>query len=239
MAWNEIAKSAIDFIEKVLERASLWFWLGVAAVALLVADSRGVIPLHQLTSPQTGLKAALVILACLWLNALAVHRPLLQGASALRKRLATRRERWRRNRRASRVASRAAATLRQLLGTRCLERRWLLWFISECEERGEHLLYGTVLHDEEFKGARSLFNLGLLHRTGDNESAFVFLHKKLGEAFYAWLEDDEALRQEIEAEKVKIQQQGRAALTEELPRFATERFFRRLRIDERPVADSE
>ena len=229
MAWKDLADSALKFAEKVLNDASLWFWLGVAAVALLFADSRGLIPLSRtIAEPRVGLTAVLVVVVALWLNALKVHRPLGRAASAVRGSIKDRQEKWALARRAARVAPGAETTLGDLLRTRCLERRWLLWFIAQLEGDPNLLLpYGTVLNDDEFEGARSLFTLGLLHRTGDNASALVFVHKQLWKAYASAIASDEALARQLQSERHDIESKGRDALKEQLPRYATERFFRR------------
>jgi hypothetical protein len=228
MAWKDILDSGLKFAEKVLADASLWFWLGVAIVVLLVADSRGLIPLGQaIAQPRVGLTIGLVVIGSLWLNALDVHRPLGRAATAAREWVAERRARFVRERQAGRVRPGTEETLRDLLRTRCRERRWFLWFVTESERDPNLLLpYGTILTDEEFVGARSLLKHGLLHRTGDSDSALVFVHKRLHDVYKTAIAQDPALAQELATENDLISNRGRQSLREELPSYATERFFR-------------
>jgi hypothetical protein len=228
MAWKEILDSGLKFVEKALGDASLWFWLGVAIVALIVADSLGLIPLGQaIAQPRVGLAIGLVLVVSLWLNALEVHRPVACAATAARKWVAERRARFVRERQARRVQLGSEETLRDLLRTRCREHRWFLWYIAEHEGNPNPLLpYETILYDEEFAGARSLLKLGLLHRTGDDLTALVFIHKRLYGVYKAAIAEDLTLVQDLDAEMKLIRAQGRSTLREELPAYATERFFR-------------
>ena len=135
-------------------------------------------------------------------------------------------EKRKREKLAGRVPRGAPEKLRDLLTIRCLERRWLLWFIAE-EENGNGLLpYGVVQYGDEFQGARSLFKLGLLNRTGDNDSALVFFHKDLSKIYYSAITESH-LSKEIAEEKKYIKNHGRESLKEDLPRYAIESYFRR------------
>ena len=93
-------------------------------------------------------------------------------------------------------------------------------------------MYGMVEHDEEFKGARLLFKHGLLHSTGINSTALVFIHKKLEELCNEELADDKDLSIQVADEIKHLKDKGRAALREELPTFMTERFFRTTSLNE-------
>ncbi|WP_145179101.1 hypothetical protein [Gimesia aquarii] len=194
-----------------------------------MADSEGLIPISQvLSEPRVGLTVSLVVIASLWLNALELHHSLVRGAATGRNWVAERLTWFVRKRKAGRVRPGSEETLRDLLRTPCRERRWFLWFLEgkECTPLEFLLPYGTTHHDEEFAGARSLLQLGLLHRTGDSHSDLVFVHKRLYDVYKATIAGDPRLTQELDAEKDVIRAQGRSALREELPTYATERFFR-------------
>jgi hypothetical protein len=229
MAWKDIVGSALSFVEKILKDASLWFWIGIATLVLVVADARGFIQLRSaLAEPQVGLRIALVIVTCLWLNALQLHHFLGLGVSRLRNFIANKFDLWDRRRRAGHVVSGAEKTLRDLLNTRCLERRWFLWYVSVLRKEPNTLLpYASIKYDEEFAGARGLFALGLLHRTGDTDSSLVFIHKKISEAYESALANHHSISSEVRNEYQEIESKGRAALKDKLPLFASEKFFKR------------
>jgi len=91
----------------------------------------------------------------------------------------------------------------------------------------EDLLYGQVQWSPEFSTVKRLLDLGLLKRTGDQPSSFVFAPKEMGPVYSRIISNDPTLARQIQDEIQEIQSRRRAALLESLPRYDFERFLRR------------
>ena len=222
MSWKDVSQALLEFVSKALEDASLWFWLVVSSVALLIADSYKLIVLASIpNSPRTILIVLAAFAVGLWLNALQLHRFLAKGLTWL----------WSKTRkylqfvgakmRSRRPTRKTLAFLKKVLNMHCHERRVLLMLMSQREPK---LYRSTASHENEFRGALTLEELGILMTYGEGSLKQLLVPYGVSRAFRT-LAGGEPLASELEKERQVIREKGKAALVEDLPRFLSELYW--------------
>lgn len=238
LVWNEAKELKYFFealfgiVEKILDNASLWFWLLVFAIGALWAQTVKLVDLSAMnSSPTIALQVSAGLIFCLWMHSLRSHQPVLDAFRKTYTRISKSMAKKRQLRKRLVVRADAKEKLLQILRTKCAERRWLLWFINHETERSQHspLPYEVIDFDIDnvHKPAKTLFREGVLHRTGDSGSSLVFFHKSLHSAYLEALESDLCLRTEVEDELEIIRSsQELNSLKEKLQSFHVLKFTR-------------
>lgn len=222
--------SILHYVERVLDRVSLLFWLLISGTALMLLDHYIVLSLSNITNDvKTALIAAVTVIFCLFLRALKLQRYIIPHISQARSRIKKIIYRRKMNRFAQTIDPEGKNIACKLLSVRCIERRWLIVIMDESESNQQSLLtYGTVKYTDKFRHIQTLLRLGILNRAGLKDSSIVFLHKDMHRTLKNEIARNTTVAVQINEERNLLEAQGRQALYEDLPQFEVELYLRAL-----------
>lgn len=128
MGIEKTASAILSFIETLLDRASLWFWLTLAAAVILYLDRTQMLAQGIDDPSNTDLiKLTGVVFIALFLNAAQIHDRIMaisrNLASYMFNKVTLRFKRWEQTR-ADPVRIKRSL---KILKYHCAERRWLVW----------------------------------------------------------------------------------------------------------------
>ena len=223
MGWKDVGQAIVSFLTTTLKDASLWFWLAVSAATLLVADKYGALSLANTGDPRTIVSIVFVVVISLWLNALELPgriARLLRASQPYVSSQVRKIQLWAGGRRPS---LRVLRSLGKVLATHCHERTCLLWMIAANPH--QYLFRSAASAENEFRGMLVLLDLGIVQSVRKGNHTVLIVPAGIRRAISELTTSNSSLAAEVEAERQRIREQGRAALSNDLPSFLTEMSF--------------